>query len=49
MKHQNKSFRKLSLGALAILLIFCAINILSAQTVSEIAEKALAATVYVEI
>ena len=49
MKHQNKPFRQLSLGVLAILLLFCTINILPAQTVPEIAEKALAATVYLEM
>ena len=49
MKHQSKSFRQLSLGVLAILLLFCTINILPAQTVPEIAEKALAATVYLEM
>ena len=49
MKHRNKSFRQLSLSALAILLLFCPINILPAQTVPEIAEKALAATVYLEM
>ena len=49
MKHQNKSLSQLSLGTLVVLLLFCTINTMPAQTVPEIAEKALAATVYLEI
>ena len=49
MKHQNKSFRQLPLGALIVLLLFCQTNTTPAQTVPEIAEKALAATVYLEM
>ena len=49
MKHQNKSFRQLPLGALIVLLLFCQTNTTPAQTVPEIAEKALAATAYLEM
>ena len=49
MKHQNKSFWHLPLGVLTILLLFCTLSITTAQTVPEIAEKALAATVYLEM
>ena len=49
MKHQNKSFRQLPLGALIVLLLFCQTNTTPAQTVPEIAEKALAATVYLDM
>ena len=49
MKHQNKSLSQLSLGTLVVLLLFCTINTTPAQTVPEIAEKALAATVYLEM
>ena len=48
MTHQNKTFRQLPLVTLVVLL-FCPISILPAQTVPEIAEKALAATVYLEM
>ena len=44
MKHQNKS-----LWQLLIVLIFCTISTAPAQTAPEIAEKALAATVYLEM
>ena len=37
------------LGVLTILLLFCTLSITTAQTVPEIAEKALAATVYLEM
>ena len=49
MKLHNKSLSQLSLGTLVVLLLFCTINTTPAQTVPEIAEKALAATVYLEI
>ena len=49
MNHQNKSFWHLHLGVLTILLLFCTLSITTAQTVPEIAEKALAATVYLEM
>ena len=48
MTHQNRTFWQLPLVTL-IVLLFCAISILPAQTVPEIAEKALAATVYLEM
>ena len=48
MTHQNKTFRQLPLVTLVVLL-FCPISILPAQTVPEIAEKVLAATVYLEM
>ena len=49
MKHQNKSLWQLLLIIPVIVLIFCTISTASAQTVPEIAEKALAATVYLEM
>ena len=49
MKHQNKSLWQLLLITPAIVLIFCTISTAPAQTVPEIAEKALAATVYLEM
>ena len=49
MTYQNKLFWQLSSAILTVLLIFCPISISSAQTVPEIAEKALAATVYLEM
>ena len=49
MKHQNKSLWQLLLITPVIVLIFCTISTASAQTVPEIAEKALAATVYLEM
>ena len=48
MKHQNKPLRHLLIVTFTVLL-FCAINSTTAQTVPEIAEKALAATVYLEM
>ena len=48
MTYQNRTFWQLPLVTLVVLL-FCAISILPAQTVPEIAEKALAATVYLEM
>ncbi len=49
MTYQNRTFRQLPLAILTVLLFFCPISILPAQTVPEIAEKALAATVYLEM
>ena len=49
MKHQNNLLWKLPSAILTVLLIFCPISILPAQTVPDIAEKALAATVYLEM
>ena len=49
MKHQNKSLWQLLLITPAIVLIFCTISTAPAQTAPEIAEKALAATVYLEM
>ena len=49
MTHQNRTFWQLSSVPLMVLLIFCPIGISPAQTVPEIAEKALAATVYLEM
>ena len=49
MTHQNKTFWQLPLAILTVLLFFCPISISPAQTVPEIAEKALAATVYLEM
>ena len=48
MKHQNKLLRHLLIVTFTVLL-FCAINSTTAQTVPEIAEKALAATVNLEM
>ena len=48
MKHQNKPLWHLFIVTFTVLL-FCAINSTTAQTVPEIAEKALAATVYLEM
>ena len=48
MKHQNKPLRHLFIGTFTVLL-FCLTNSTTAQTVPEIAEKALAATVYLEM
>ena len=48
MIHQNKLLLQLSLVTLVVLL-FGTVSILPAQTVPEIAEKALAATVYLEM
>ena len=49
MKHQNNLLWQLSLVTLVILLLFCTVSTIPAQTVPEIAEKALAATVYLEM
>ena len=49
MKHQNKSLWQPLLIIPVIVLIFCTISTLPAQTAPEIAEKALAATVYLEM
>ena len=49
MKHKNELMWAQPLVTLAILLIFCLISTTPAQTVPEIAEKALAATVYLEM
>ena len=49
MKRKNELMWAQLLTTLAILLIFCTISTTSAQTVPEIAEKALAATVYLEM
>ena len=48
MKHQNKLLWHLFIVTFTVLL-FCIINSPAAQTVPEIAEKALAATVYLEM
>ena len=48
MTYQNRTFWQLPLVTLVVLL-FCTISILPAQTVPEIAEKALASTVYLEM
>ena len=49
MKHQNKSLWQLLRIIPVIVLVFCTISTVSAQTAPEIAEKALAATVYLEM
>ena len=52
MQHKNRFLRERSLSAIVVLLLFCTINIAPAQTVlpaEDIAEKALAATVYLEM
>ena len=49
MKHQNKSLWQLLRIIPVIVLVFCTISRVSAQTAPEIAEKALAATVYLEM
>ena len=49
MKHQNKSLWQLLRIIPVIVLIFCTISTVPAQTAPEIAEKALAATVYLEM
>ena len=49
MKHQNKSLWQPLLIIPVIVLIFCTISTVPAQTAPQIAEKALAATVYLEM
>ena len=49
MKYQSKSLCDQFLVALTGIFLFCNISTVSAQTVPEIAEKALAATVYLEM
>ena len=49
MKHQNKSLWQLLLIIPVIVLVFCTISTVPAQTAPQIAEKALAATVYLEM
>ena len=49
MKHQNKSLWQLLRIIPVIVLIFCTISRVPAQTAPQIAEKALAATVYLEM
>ena len=49
MKHQNTSVWQLLRILPVIVLIFCTISSVSAQTAPQIAEKALAATVYLEM
>ena len=49
MRHQNKSLCHQLLVTLTGLFLFCNMGTASAQTVPEIAEKALAATVYLEM
>ena len=49
MKQQNKSLCQLSLFILVGVLLFCTLSNAPAQTVSQIAEKALAATVSLEM
>ena len=49
MKHQNKSLWQVLRIIPVIVLIFCTISTVPAQTAPQIAEKALAATVYLEM
>ena len=49
MKHQNKLLWQLLRIIPVIVLVFCRISTVSAQTAPQIAEKALAATVYLEM
>lgn len=49
MKYQSKSICHQFLATLTGIFLFCNISLVSAQTVPEIAEKALAATVYLEM
>ena len=52
MKHKNRFLYQRALSAAAVLLLFCTINTAPAQTTlpaEDIAEKALAATVYLEM
>ena len=49
MKQQNKSLWQLSLFTVVGALLFCSLSNVSAQTVPQIAEKALAATVSLEM
>ena len=49
MKQQKKTLWQLSLFSLVIVLLFYALSDTSAQTVPQIAEKALAATVSLEM
>ena len=49
MKHQNKLVWQLLRIIPVIVLVFCRISIVPAQTAPQIAEKALAATVYLEM
>ena len=49
MQHKNNVLCKRFLAAIAVLLLLYAINTVPAQTVPQIAEKALAATVYLEM
>ena len=49
MKHQNKLLWQLLRIIPVIVLVFCTISTVSAQTAPQIAEKALAATVYLEM
>ena len=49
MKYQSKPLCYQFLVALTGIFLFCNISTISAQTVPEIAEKALAATVYLEM
>ena len=49
MKPKNRSMYKQPLFVIAALLLFCTMSTASAQTAEQIAEKALAATVYLEM
>ena len=49
MKHHNKLLWRLLLVSIAGMMLFCTLNNASAQTVPQIAEKALAATVSLEM
>jgi cytosine/uracil/thiamine/allantoin permease len=49
MKYQNKSLWQQLLIIPVIVLIFCTISTAPAQTAPQIAEKTLAATVYLEM
>ena len=49
MKHEDRRKLKLLSGTLTVLLFFVVLTITSAQTTEQLAEKALAATVYLEV
>ena len=52
MQHKNRFLRERSLSAIVVLLLFCTISTAPAQTIlpaEDIAEKALASTVYLEM
>ena len=49
MKHEDRRRLKLLGGTLTVLLFFAVLTITSAQTTEQLAEEALAATVYLEM